>query len=135
MVQFEEHGQIGKRAKVEDGETHTMHAGLTQLRKTNVENADIVLGVDNQNAQRALAGGPTGGQEYVQACLEEVRILQHRSCRIKGMWTPFHKGIVGNEQADTLIKKGTTDPPCAWTRVTLTWLRTRLQQQCMEKWT
>lgn len=66
--------------------------------------------------------------------MEDMKILRQKGCKIKGKWTPSHPGILGNEQAETLTKEGTKDPPCQSTRTTVTWLRARPQHQCMEKW-
>lgn len=52
-----------------------------------------------------MAGGLTAGRQYIKACLEDVKILQQGGCRVKGKWTPFHKGILGMNVVTHLPKK------------------------------
>lgn len=74
----------------------------------------------------------TAGREYVKACLEDLKILRQKGCKIKGKWTASYTGILGNVRTNTLSKEGTKDPPCHWIRTTLTWLSARPYHQCME---
>lgn len=60
---FEGHCQIEPNADIEDGEIHAIQEGLRQLVNRNMANVTIVMYADNQNALRALAGGPTAGRE------------------------------------------------------------------------
>lgn len=105
LVQFEGQCQIGNQAEVENDKIHAIQEGLHHLHTSNVSDADVVLWADNQNALRGLAGGPTAGQEYISACLEEEKILRQSCCRIRGMWTPSQKGNIGNERTNTITKK------------------------------
>lgn len=60
--------------------------------------------------------------------------MRHNGCKIRGKWTSSYTAIHGNEQADTLAKNNNKNPPCAWTRTTLSWLRNRPHYQCLDKW-
>lgn len=66
--------------------------------------------MENQNALRALAGDPTSVRVYIAACLEDVKSLRQRGCKIKGTWTASQTDILRNEQEDTVAKEGTKDP-------------------------
>lgn len=131
---FEGHCQIGSRSDIEDGEIHAIQEGLRCLVLDQTKDKTIYLCADNQNALRALAGGPTAGREYVKAGLEDVKTLQLRGCKVRGKWTPSPKGIPVNEKADTLAKRGLKDHPCNWSRCSLTWLRARPPHECQQKW-
>lgn len=115
----EGHCQIGCETDIKEGEIHALQEGLTLLPTRNTTNTQIVLYVDNQIALQALAGGPTVGREYIKGCLEEEKILQRNSCRIRGKWTPSHMRIIGNQGVDTLAKDGSKDNLCPWSRTTL----------------
>lgn len=131
---FQGHCQIWTKTDIEDGEINAIQEGLRCLIDPDANNRVIVLCADNQNAQKALAGGPTAKREYVKACLEDVNILRQKGCKIKGKCSPSHTGILDNERADTLAKEGTKDAPCQWTKKTLIWLRARPYHWCIEKW-
>lgn len=70
----------------------------------------------------------------IKACLEDVRFLGQRGCKVKGKWTQSHTGILGNERADALAKEAANDIACGWSRTTLKWLRSRPYHNCMEEW-
>lgn len=95
---------------------------------------EIFLCADSQNTLKALAGGPTAGREYIKGCLEDVNILRQEGSKIRGKWTPFHTGIEGNEEADTLAKEGAKENPCRGRQTRLTWLRARPHHSCAEAW-
>lgn len=94
----------------------------------------MYLFVDNQNALRALSGGPTSNQEYIARSLEGVKVMHHRGCKIIRKWTPSHMNIMGNDHADTLAKAGLSMEQCPWSMSTLTWAKYQqrriLFQQC-----
>lgn len=95
------HCQVGDKAEIEDGEIHAIKEGLRIVCERNATNSEIVLCVDNQIALWALVGGPTTGYEYVQACLEDVKILQQRGCRIREEWKEMNKLTRWQKRAST----------------------------------
>lgn len=134
-VLFEGQCQIGDREDIEDGEIHAIQEGLTRLNTTTLGTASrVYICADNQNALRALAGGPTAGREYIVKCLGEAEVLHQKGYRIQGKCTPSHQKIAGNEKTDTLAKAGCNEPSCKWARTTLTWLRARPKPHLIEQW-
>lgn len=118
-----------------DAKAYAIQEGLTRLNQyAHLPSGTIYLCVDNQNALRALSGGPSAGEGYYKEGLKEADILHQKGCRNQGKWTPSHQGITGNETADTLAKAGSKDPPCRWARTTLTWLRARGHRRMREEW-
>lgn len=125
---------ISPESDIEDREIHAIQEGLQDLVKIWVQNVDIYLCVDNQNALSALASGPNGGKEDIKACLEDVKTLQTRGCKVNEKWTPSQEMIPGNERADTLAKAGTKRNICKWARTTLTLLQSRPYHYMMISW-
>lgn len=131
---FEGCCQIGQQREIQNGEIHVIQKGCTALRKMGISNQDVRHCVDNQNAIRGLAGGPSARREYIRECLKEVKILPQGCGRIKGKWTPLHQNIAGNEQADTLAKAGKTVASCGWKRGTRSWLRSAPYHNMINQW-
>lgn len=73
---------------------------MRRINTLGTANRIVWVYTDNQNALRAMAGGPTVGREYVKEFLEDVKALQERGRKVRGKWTPSHQGISGNEHAD-----------------------------------
>lgn len=71
---FRGHCQIVLRADIEDGEIHAIQEGLSLLAANRTTNCEIILRANNQNALRALAGGPSAGREYIKPCLVSWRL-------------------------------------------------------------
>lgn len=126
--------QIGSRAEIEDAEIHAIQEGVAQLLALNTQNCRVYICADNQNALRALSGGPTGNREYLMKCLEDLETLQLKGCRVQGKWTPSHTRIIFNEQADMLANQGCTKTNCKWTRSSLTWLRAHSEKLMITQW-
>lgn len=70
---FEGHCQLGIRCDIKDGKIPAIQEGLRHLVQTEVQNITVYLSTDNQNALRALAGGPIAGREFITAWLEDVK--------------------------------------------------------------
>lgn len=83
-ILFDRHCQTGKNADIEDTEIPAIQEGLHQLAKGNTSNVDIVQCVENSNPLLALECGPTEGCEYVQAILEDMKVLQQQGCMMRG---------------------------------------------------
>lgn len=86
----------------------------------------IYVCIDNLNALKALAGGPTNSREHLSRCPEEAEDMRLKGCRILGKWTPSHQGIEGNKIADTLAKEGLSSSSCGLTRTTLGWIKSEI---------
>lgn len=73
-------------------------------RDRGIKNKQVWLCVDNQNALKALAGGPTKCRKQLKECLKDVKIVPLADYEIRAKWTPSHQNIPDNERADTLPK-------------------------------
>lgn len=109
---FQGHCHIGAKLDIEVGEIDVIPEGLRCVVDLNISNSEMILCLDNENAIRALAGGPTEGRKYVRACPEDVKILQERPCKIRGKWTLSHMGGISNERTNTLAKERIKDASC-----------------------
>lgn len=132
---FHEACFLGTRYNIEDGKIHAIQEGLPALAGLGTSERPIDVTGDNQNALKALAGGPTAGGVYVKECRKDVKILQLPACEGNGKWTPSPKGIPGNEQPDTLATDANQlTIPCPWEQSTVSWLRARPHHRMREQW-
>lgn len=126
---------IGNRCDIQVRDIHAIQAGLRALVELGTRGRAEYLCADNQNALKALVGGPTTGREYVKECLKDVNTLQQSGCKVRGKWTRSHEGIPGNELADTLAKDASKlTNHCPWEQSTHSWLRSDPHQPMREQW-
>lgn len=94
----------------------------------------IYICVDNQNALRALTGGPTLNRECMWHIRSACHALTQFGCQIKATWTPSHCKIPGNETADRPANDAHSKPLCQWARLTLNHLTLLPKQQLHTQW-
>ena len=127
---------IGEKAEVYDAELHAIQEGLEHISSLNWNPKDILVCVDNQAALITLTSGNPAGSEFALHVLQIISNLQDTGWTIKGLWTPAHCGIPGNERADTLAKLSSQKTDlCIHTRVTKSWLQAKVKQQLATDWT
>ena len=126
---------IGGKAEVYDAELHAIQEGLHEITLQDWNSRDILVCVDNQAALITLTSGNPTGSEYAHHTLQLISKLQQMGWTIKGLWTPAHCGIPGNEHADTLAKLSSQKMDvCSHTQVTKSWLQAKVKQQIATDW-
>lgn len=99
---------IGPCATAFDGEIEAITVAIQQLsiRKHSFERAVILS--DSKSALQALLNKQNNSQRILE-CKSLLKVLVHR---ISFQWIPAHCGILGNEKADALAKKGALIEQC-----------------------
>ena len=88
---------IDQKAEVYDAELHAIQKGLFLILSLNCHPKEIAVCVDNQSALAALAyENPTGSEFARNTPL--IHHLRDKGWSVKGLRTPAHCGIPGNEQ-------------------------------------
>ena len=94
---------VGQRATVWDGEIR----GIQRLLQGTRNEKDILLLADSQAAIAAIKTAGRTGKARTKDLAQIIKIINARKGRTRLGWVKSHIGIVGNEQADKLAKKGT----------------------------
>jgi hypothetical protein len=126
---------IGPYSENEDAEIHAIQEGIHLFLRTHAYPKLLHICVDNQNAIRALAGGPTSNREHLHHTLLLLSALDQLHIEYTIRWTPSHLDITGNNKADQLAKDTCNKAQCQWARSTLGWLRLQPHAHMMREWT
>ena len=90
-----------------DGEIEAIKIALNQLICQHQRFSKVVLLSDSQSAIYAIANGEAPKTAEVQECRRLYTLLTGMNKTVVLQWIPGHCGIIGNEHADALAKKGT----------------------------
>lgn len=92
-----------------DGEIEAIYIALRQLMNLplNKFNKAVILS-DSKAAIQAICSNATKKSTKIRECYKMLIQLQKINKIVHLQWIPAHCGVVGNETADMLAKKGTT---------------------------
>ncbi|XP_012272764.1 ribonuclease H1-like [Orussus abietinus] len=102
--------RISKKYSVYEAEAFAILNALKYIKKSNIQKA--VIFSDSLRVLNKLSSiDKLGNDENIIYDIKElyIKIKQNRQV-IKFIWIPSHKGIEGNEKADTLAKESTNRP-------------------------
>nr|CDS31781.2 reverse transcriptase [Hymenolepis microstoma] len=99
---------VGQNRSPFEGEIEAIKIALGQLccRYTKFTNAVILL--NSQSAIQSIGNREPSNTAEIYECKNLYQLLKEKNKTIVLQWIPAHCGIIGNERADTLSKKGTT---------------------------
>ncbi|KAK3875587.1 hypothetical protein Pcinc_019546 [Petrolisthes cinctipes] len=80
---------------------------LFGLREVRDGMGDVCFFVDSQSAMESLNSKNPVYEEVVNQCKGLIEELKENGRNTKFMWIPSHIGLINNERADELAKKGT----------------------------
>ena len=114
---------LGSRAEVFDAELHAVQEATSALLSITIPRTTVFICIDNQAAVETREFN-RHNHEYARRTLESATQLRLLGWKTNTVWCPSHRGIVGNEHADTLAKRGTSLPDaCQHTVTTKIWLQ------------
>ena len=100
-----------------DAEVAALVYGLTQLHGRHEQGQTYTIFTDSIAAMRRLGGDTPGpGQDMAIRAIEIAEHLAQRDNTVTIRWTPAHRGVEGNERADSAAKDAATLPPLRGTR-------------------
>jgi len=125
---------LGCRAEVFDAELHAVQEAVSTLLTTTRPRSTVFICIDNQAAIDTLHFNKHN-HEYARRTQEIIGKFQLLGWRIITVWCPSHCDIRGNEQADTLTKRGASSTaPCQFALTTKTWLQTLARAEFLRRW-
>ncbi|KAJ8910213.1 hypothetical protein NQ315_014504 [Exocentrus adspersus] len=98
---------LGKHASVFQAEVFAISACVSKNLKRGYSNQHIQICTDSQAALHALKS-PRITSQVVLECTNSLAALGQRN-KIRLVWVPGHSGVAGNEEADVLARKGSSD--------------------------
>ena len=123
---------LGPFVEVADAELIAIAKALETLqnrpRKPNQLEAYIF--VDSQAAIQKISGL----SDIAAKIRVQLARLANKKISTTIAWCPSHMGIPGNELADKLAKKGLEASPVARPYISLSYLRRRVREECLNKW-
>lgn len=104
-AEFKYHEALGKSPTIFQAEVYAIEVCAKEIMKRiGYRNQNVYIAIDSQAALKAL-NSYVLDSKLVAECLKTLTLLGLRS-KLTLMWVPGHEGIVGNEAADELAKKG-----------------------------
>ena len=79
---------------------------LEEIYKEKIENNNMYIISDSESALKSLIKVEVTSK-LVWDCIQSLNFIAIKKNKITLMWVPAHNGIDGNEETDTLAKKGT----------------------------
>ncbi|KAJ4439355.1 hypothetical protein ANN_07477 [Periplaneta americana] len=106
---FSLYHSVGRDTTNYDGEIEAIHIALRQLLNLplNKYNKAVILS-DSKAAIQGICSNATKKSTKIRECYKMLTKLQKVNKIVHLQWIPAHCGVMGNETADTLAKKGTT---------------------------
>lgn len=101
------HMKLGDENSVFQAEVFAIQMCVNELLHWKQKNKEILILSDSQAAIKALNSNRITSR-LVWRCTKSLARLGKEN-KVKIMWIPGHKGYTGNEQADSLAKKGASD--------------------------
>ncbi|KAJ8909909.1 hypothetical protein NQ315_014916 [Exocentrus adspersus] len=98
---------LGKHASVFQAEVFAISACVSENLKRGYSNQHIQICTDSQAALHALKS-PRITSQVVLECTNSLAALGQRN-KVRLVWVPGHSGVAGNEEADVLARKGSSD--------------------------
>ncbi|KAJ8916814.1 hypothetical protein NQ315_005821 [Exocentrus adspersus] len=98
---------LGKHASVFQAEMFAILACVSENLKRGYSNQHIQICTDSQAALHALKS-PRITSQVVLECTNSLAELGQRN-KVRLVWVPGHCGVTGNEEADALARKGSSD--------------------------
>ena len=102
---FKISSSLGDFPTVYQMELYAIILCLERVKTKNIENKKIFIISDSQAALKSLIKTEVTSK-LAWDCIYYLNLLAMKN-KITLMWVPGHNGILGNEEADTLAKKGT----------------------------
>ena len=97
-------------ATIFQAEMHAIYTAAYILLEYGHTNFHITFFIDSQAAIRALSA-LCASCKLTQECKLMLNKLSSR-CKVKLSWIPSHVGFLGNEEADSLAKRGALNHDC-----------------------
>jgi len=122
---------LGQYTTVFQAEIHAIELCLRENLRRGYANKDITIFTDSQASIKALACSKISSK-LVWNCLQHLLNLANHN-RVTLAWVPGHSGVTGNENADSLARRGSEKPfigPEPVFGITKTSVR-----GCLKKWT
>ncbi|KAJ8914741.1 hypothetical protein NQ315_017452 [Exocentrus adspersus] len=98
---------LDKHASVFQAEVFAISACVSENLKRGYSNQHIQICTDNQATLHALKS-PRITSQVVLECTNSLAALGQRN-KVRLVWVPGHSGVAGNEEADVLVRKGSSD--------------------------
>ena len=130
------HCGLGVKTEVFNAETHAVAESMEYLHKLRDKTPrQVVLAIDNQATIKALEHNPQGTPDVFRA-LAQAKDLHVVGWVFKTVWIPSHCGIIGNEKADELAKRGTEDnlPTCTGAYTSQAWMMHEARTKFFHDW-
>ena len=99
--------KLPKPTTVFQAEVMAITKAAEKLKERNIKNENIKIWVDSQAAIKALQALKTN-KKTVSSCITELNDLA-KDNNVTVQWIKAHVGFEGNEKADKLAKKGSTE--------------------------
>ncbi|KAJ8917049.1 hypothetical protein NQ315_012968 [Exocentrus adspersus] len=98
---------LSKHASVFQAEVFANSACVSENLKRGYSNQHIQICTDSQAELHALKS-PRITSQVVLECTNSLAALGQRN-KVRLVWAPGHSGVAGNEEADVLARKGSSD--------------------------
>lgn len=99
---------LGKYTSVFQAEIHAIDRCAQMILNRNYLKQDIAIFTDSQSAIMALSSYAISSK-IVRDCLGKLNEVGKKN-KVTLLWVPGHTGVEGNEEANTLAKKGSGSP-------------------------
>lgn len=114
---------LGQHATVFQAEIHAINMCVNENLRRGYSGMNITILTDSQASIKALTAYEVRSK-LVWNCLQNLNTLANHN-KVKLVWVPGHKGIDGNERADSLARQGSSttyicpEPALAITKATI----------------